>query len=89
MNPQKENVIPFKRLDRLDDGRSFFYTMGNEVKRMLHIVYMLRRDRLKIRREQQFSRRDRSKIRRDRLKEQIYNGIRERLADNGVIRKEE
>lgn len=26
MNPQKENVIPFKRLDRLDDGRSFFYT---------------------------------------------------------------
>lgn len=28
MNPQKENVIPFKRLDRLDDGRSFFYYVG-------------------------------------------------------------
>lgn len=80
LNPLKKNVIPFSVSDRLDDGRSFFYYVDmkpvSDEMLMLYIWEGIN-DALGT---------DSTEVSEDA--ECIYNGIRERLADKGVIRKE-
>lgn len=55
LNPQKENVIPFKRLDRLDDGRSFFYYVGMIESNGYVLVYKPKENQIVITLPQTFS----------------------------------